>query len=404
MNWILCIFIVLFSGCQQKSQENHYTEVVVQTPQVNTPSVPVAQTIPSDQTMPADPHAGLDMSSMALPPGMNSAVSNMFTWSAPQGWKQEAGGGMRLATFHLLSNTKAIDCSIVALGGMAGGLEANLRRWMGQIGVKATEDELSTLISSASSTKIKTGQGAQVFDFTTIQSKAQLTDKSMIVVMVLMDEATLFVKMAGTVDTVSKNKDDFFKLVGSIEYHAPSADTTSPGAEMNPTSTDPHAGLDMSAMGGIIDTPTSQNILAWGRPDGWTEEAGTHMRMVSFHPIADPNSIDCYIIALAGPAGGLEANLERWLGQLGLQPSDDNVIQLTKSAQILNTKDGLEVKVFDFTTLKTQSNSSDKSMIVAMIPVGQTTVFVKMMGSIESVKQNKDNFLKLLKSITRKQT
>jgi hypothetical protein len=402
MNWILCIFIVLFSGCQQKSQENHYTEVVVQAPQVNTPSVPVAQTIPSDQTMPADPHAGLDMSSMGLPPGMNSAMSNMFTWVAPQGWQQEAGGGMRLVTFHLLSDAKAIDCSIVALGGMAGGLEANLRRWMGQIGVKATEVELSALISSASSTKIKTGQEGKVFDFTTIQSKAQLTDKSMIVVMVTMDEATLFVKMAGTVDTVSKNKDDFFKLVSSVEYHAPSAGTTSPGAEMNPTSMDPHAGLDMSAMGGIIDTPTSQNILAWVSPDGWKEEAGMHMRIASFHPIADPNSIDCYIIALAGPAGGLEANLERWLGQLGLQPSDDNVNQLTKSAQIFNTKDGLEVKVFDFTTLQTQGNSSDKSMIVAMIPVGQTTVFVKMTGSIESVKQNKDNFLNLLRSITRK--
>ena len=406
MNWILCIFIVLFSGCQQKSQENHYTEVVVQAPQVNTPSVPVAQTIPSDQTMPADPHAGLDMSSMGLPPGMNSAMNNMFTWAAPQGWQQEAGGGMRLVTFHLLSDAKAIDCSIVALGGMAGGPEANLRRWMGQIGVKATEEELSTLISSASSTKIKTGQEGKVFDFTTIQSKSQLTDKSMIVVMVNMDEATLFVKMAGTVDTVSKNKDDFFKLVGSVEYHAPSADAvTNPGAEMNPNpSADPHAGLDMSAMGGIIDTPTSQNILAWVSPEGWKEEAGTHMRMATFHLIADPNAIDCSIIALGGPAGGLDPNLERWLGQLGLQASDDNLKTLSASSQIVKTKDGLEIKAFDFTILQTQGNPSDRSMMVAMIPVGQTTVFVKMTGSIESVKQNKDNFLKLLKSITRKQT
>ena len=83
---------------------------------------------------------------------------------------------------------------------------------MGQIGVQATADELTHLISSAPSTKIKTGQEGKIFDFTTIQSKAKSTDKSMIVVMVTMDEATLFVKMAGTVDTVGKNKDDFLNL------------------------------------------------------------------------------------------------------------------------------------------------------------------------------------------------
>jgi len=165
---------------------------------------------------------------------------------------------------------------------------------------------------------------------------------------------------------------------------------------------DPHAGMDMSAMGGLVDAPTSQNILAWVSPEGWREEAGKHMRMASFHPTADPKAIDCYIIALAGPAGGLEANLERWLDQLGLQASNDNVKQLFASSQILKTKDGLEIKVFDFTTLQTKGSPSNKSMMAAMIELDKTTVFVKMTGSIGSVNQNKDNFLKLLGSITRK--
>ncbi len=165
---------------------------------------------------------------------------------------------------------------------------------------------------------------------------------------------------------------------------------------------DPHAGLDISAMGGLIAQPTSQNLLAWVSPEGWKEEAGTHMRMATFHLIADPKTIDCSIIALAGPAGGLEANLRRWMGQLGLQVSDDNLKQLVMSVQNFKTKDGLEVKVFDFTNLQAQGLPSDKSMLAVMMTVDQTTVFVKMMGSIESVKQNKDNFLKLLGSITRK--
>jgi len=407
MIWMLCILTFFLSSCDQKPQETQYKEVVVQSPQ---PSAPVAQAMPTDQAAsPAvDPHAGMDMSAMGLPSGMNSAMSHMFSWSAPQGWTEEPGTGMRLVTFHRSSDAKAIDCSLVALGGMAGGLEANLRRWMGQIGVKATDDELSALIASAPNTSIKSGQGGKTFDFTSIQTKSELNAKSMIVVMVIMDEATLFIKMSGTLDTVNKNKDDFFKLVSSVEYHAPAADTTMPAsatpamdANTNPAG-DPHAGLDMSAMGGVIEASTAQNILAWMTPDSWKEEPGKHMRMASFHLINDPNAIDCYIIALSGPAGGIEANLQRWLGQLNLQPSDENVNQLIISAEGLKTKDGLDVKVFDLSSLQPQAGPTDKTMLAAMIGLEKTTVFVKMTGSIESVKANKDNFLKLLGSISKK--
>jgi len=395
MIWILCLFSIFLTSCDQKPQETHYKEVIVESPQqAIVPTVPAASSEPL-----TDPHAGLDMAAAGAALGMNSPVSgNMFTWAVPQGWKEEPGEGMRLATFHLLSDTKAFDCSIVSLGGMAGGLEANLRRWMGQIGVKATDDDLSKLIASAPGTKIKTGQDGKVFDFTTIQARARRSDKSMIVVMVIMDEATLFVKMTGTVSTVSKNKESFFKLAGSVEFHGPQENASNPTA--NPA--DPHAGLDMSSMGALISQPTIQNLLVWVNPEGWKEEPGTHMRMATFRSLADPKAIDCSIIGLAGPAGGPEANLTRWMGQLGLQPSDDLLRQLIVSAQDLKAKDGLEAKVFDFTVLQPQADPSEPSMIAAMIAVDQTTVFVKMTGSIASVKQNRDNFLKLLGSIARK--
>ncbi len=387
MNRILCVFfIVLLAGCQQKSQENHYKEVIVEPPQANVSSNLVAPM--SDQSLAINPHAGLDMPAMGSP----------FTWQVPDGWKQESGEGMRLASFHLISDAQAIDGSIVALGGMAGGLEANLRRWMGQIGLQASPDELGRLIAAAPGTKIKTGQEGKIFDFTNLQSKAKPTDKSMVVVMVTLDEETLFVKMTGALDSVQKNKEDFFKLAGSVEYHAPSG-LPAPGAEMNPAN--PHAGLDMSQAAGFIEAPTTQNLLNWVNPQGWKQEAGKHMRMASFQQIAMPDAIDCYIIALAGPAGGLEANLGRWLGQLGLDASQNTINQLISSAQDIKTKDGLDIKVFDFTGLQAKAGPSDKSMMAAMISLESTTVFIKMTGSIGSVVQNKDNYLKLLGSVTR---
>ena len=400
MIWILCLFAFFFTSCEQKPQATHYKEVVVQAPPQASPAAVSVAASPIS----ADPHAGLDMSAMAgLMPAaaMGSATNTLFTWTAPQGWQEEPPSGMRLATFHLAADAKAIDCSIVSLGGMAGGLEANLRRWMGQIGLQATADELTHLIAAAPAIKIKTGQDGKIFDFTTIQTKALARDKSMIVVMVIVDEATLFVKMTGTLGTVAKNKDDFFKLVASVEYHAPSIAPMPPAAGLK-ASNDPHAGLDMSAMGPIIEQPTSQHFLSWVTPEGWIEEPGKHMRMATFHLAVDPQAIDCSIIALAGAAGGAEANLERWMGQLGIQASGDNLKQLVVAAGNFSTKDGLAGKVFDFTVLQPQGKPTDKSMAAAMITMGSTTVFVKMIGSMEAVKQNKDHFIKLLNSVSRK--
>jgi|GEM_PF-1394807 len=397
MIWIITILIVVFSGCQQKPQQQHYTEVVMEAPAQSAPS-------PSQSIGSQDPHAGLDMSSMVLPPSMDSSNS-MFSWETPDGWKQEAGQGMRLASFHLISDDKAIDCSIVSLQGMAGGLEANLKRWMGQIGLKASSEDLTQLINAASIVKIKGGQEGKVFDFTTIQLQAKPSDKSMVVVMVSIGQATVFLKMTGTLDTVKKNKEGFFSLVKSFEPNH-SASNNVPDTHTKSTSTinDPHAGMDISTMAQFMgqNSEPSQSVLTWETPSGWMEEPAKHMRLVSFHLINDVKAFDCYIISLGGEAGGLEPNLQRWMGQIGLETSQDSLKLLIASGQTLKTKGNLEARVFDFTALQVKSNSSDKSMIVAMMTVDGATVFIKMTGSLDSIKQNKENFLKLISSISHK--
>jgi hypothetical protein len=188
-----------------------------------------------------------------------------------------------------------------------------------------------------------------------------------------------------------------------ITSEAPQGDSrkVDPHAGLNVAS-DPHAGLDMSAIGAMITASASQNMLAWSLPGAWKEEAGTHMRMASFYSASDPQAIDCYIIALKGPAGGLQANLARWSQQIGLRASQDNLDQLAHLAQDLRTKDGLYAQVFDFTGLQRRDDPSDKSMMAAMIPLDNVSVFVKMTGSIRSVRQNKAYFLELIRSLVRK--
>jgi hypothetical protein len=201
MIWLIPILLLVVSGCQPTPQERHYTEVVIQAP---------------ERPMAVNPHDGMDMSSMATSDmDIPTVMNTNYSWVAPFGWKQSPGKGMRLASFHLSEDKDAIDCSVISLAGMAGGLEANLRRWMGQIGLENLD--LAGLISSASTIKIKSGQEAKVFDFTTIQGAVKPSDKSLVVVMLAADDATLFIKMTGSMENVKKHKADFFKLVQSIE-------------------------------------------------------------------------------------------------------------------------------------------------------------------------------------------
>ena len=183
MHWILGVLVVLLSSCQGAPQERHYTEETMEAPSVNT----------SNRVL------GL-------------------SWDVPEGWRQEGADKMRLATFREASDPEAIDCSIVSLEGAAGGLEANIKRWMGQIELTASTKDLAFFIDSAPSISIQSGQKARVYDLARLKFTDDLIGKTMLVVMIELSQSTVFVKMIGSFEAVKKNKNNFFKLIESIDY------------------------------------------------------------------------------------------------------------------------------------------------------------------------------------------
>lgn len=163
---------------------------------------------------------------------------------------------------------------------------------------------------------------------------------------------------------------------------------------------DPHAGMDMSAMAGMVgDVAPQQSKFDWNIPKGW--QVGPNkgpMRVASFQLSSDPQALDCSIVSLGGMAGGLEANLKRWMGQIGLQAADDKIQQLINSAPTIKTKSGWEAKLYDFTTLQ-QAEAASKSMIAAILSIDNATVFVKVTGNAQVLNQNREGFLELVKSL-----
>ena len=371
MNYLLLLLcFTLCMGCQQKPQARHYTEVALEPPSTAMPS-----------SMARDPHAGLDMSSMPMMAGVNEETKNIFAWKTPQGWMEMPGNGMRVASFHLADKPQDIDVSIVSLDGMAGGLESNIKRWLGQINVQVSDEQLQSFIKSS--------QG-NVFNFSQLQKDKASATKSMIAAMLSLKDKTVFVKMAGSIEAVNANKEKFMELASSVQLKQGSADN-------------PHAGMG-GAMPMMLPTANSvvQGKLTWQLPQGWQEQPAGGMRLATFHLASDPTKMDCSIVSLVGMAGGLEANLSRWIGQIGLNPSPENLQQLISSNQSFKIQSGQDVKVYDFTSLQKNALASDKSMMAAIISMGEVSVFVKMTGSIGTISQNRNGFLELVKSIRNK--
>jgi len=133
--------------------------------------------------------------------------------------------------------------------------------------------------------------------------------------------------------------------------------------------------------------------LQWTTPEGWDETPGSGMRIVTFMV----KNQECTILTFPGDVGGDEANIRRWLGQLGASASDAEIKSFVDKPVRFVTEGGFECRFFDFENLI--PSGSPKNALAGIIPVGEHTAFVKLMGDSAILKEQKDLFEALCKSI-----
>ncbi len=141
----------------------------------------------------------------------------------------------------------------------------------------------------------------------------------------------------------------------------------------------------------------------WDTPEGWREVPKTSsMRLATFAIKSQGKEAICTIIPLRGEAGGLKANVTRWLGQVAgsTGPPGDTVIRLLDKQESFLTKGQFPAVLIDYTIVT--SNPSDRSIMVTVITVHGNSVFIKMMGEKSLLKKNKTKFKALCQSFTLK--
>jgi hypothetical protein len=165
---------------------------------------------------------------MAAPP---SDVK--VTWKLPAGWvPKDSANAMRLGSFAAMDpdlansgeiDPDAVDVSVVNLGGTAGGLEANIRRWMGQVGLKASPEEMEAFVKKAPRFKTATGQEGLFIDLTDMLSGDLTQSKTIYGAIVQTEEYTVFVKAMGDFARVKKQKPQVAAFCKSLRIERPKA-------------------------------------------------------------------------------------------------------------------------------------------------------------------------------------
>ena len=137
--------------------------------------------------------------------------------------------------------------------------------------------------------------------------------------------------------------------------------------------------------------PAGTDTLAWDLPKGWTEEGAGGMRLATLKPVA-VGKVDVSVIMIPGAAGGELANVNRWRGQIGLQPVDEAA--RLQSRKEVKSKAGA-VSLYDFAG----EGAGKQRMIAGLLFADGRSWFVKMVGDDEPVAASRADFVKLLETL-----
>lgn len=134
--------------------------------------------------------------------------------------------------------------------------------------------------------------------------------------------------------------------------------------------------------------------LIWSAPSHWKTKPASAMRRASFGvPLVDGTEADLSISVLAGAAGGLPANVNRWRTQLGLPELGAD--EIARAAETIPAG-GITFTLFD---LAGKPNGAEVRMLSAVAEFEGQSWFFKLTGHDHCVGVEKPAFVTFLRSV-----
>ena len=121
------------------------------------------------------------------------------------------------------------------------------------------------------------------------------------------------------------------------------------------------------------------------------------MRSVSFSA-GETGSCEAYIAILGGDGGGLEMNVNRWLGQFGAAHLDADGISKLDTVDFLGQRSPIVEAVGDYADMA-GNRFDDYKLLAALCIRSEGSVFAKMIGPVAEVEAERDSFLTWVNSL-----
>ena len=138
-----------------------------------------------------------------------SAESVNWHWVTPADWNELPGDGLRLARFGLPGGGES---TVVVLTGDAGGVEANVRRWLTQLGLDLPPERVRSLLDDA--TSVRGDLDFALFDFTPLVSGRDAT--AFLAAIASAGGQTMFVKAEAPAGVLGEQRAAFIELLSSL--------------------------------------------------------------------------------------------------------------------------------------------------------------------------------------------
>jgi len=111
--------------------------------------------------------------------------------------------------------------------------------------------------------------------------------------------------------------------------------------------------------------------LKWKKPESWIEFDGHSMRLASFYVPYSKGKGELSITNFVGMSGSIEANINRWRGQISLAPeSIENIMAMSKS---YNGRMG------NFLFFELENKNINQAILASIFQLENRTVFIKLL-------------------------
>jgi len=305
------------------------------------------------------------------------------TFSKPEGWLEGGRDAMRVVSFSISNpNGQSAQVAVTPLPGLGGRESLIVNMWRQQFGLsELTEDEAATALID-----VDIG-GAVGKMFEIAGNSPDGTTIRIVTAMKHVGEMSWFYKLQGDDELVTAEKRNFVEFLKSVKIEAPVLE-------------DQHASVAGGSMPGTVSSSqppaAREGGPTWTVPSSWKEISGGQFLYAKFILSGEGESEAVVNVSTStGDGGGLVANVNRWLGQIG-QASWSNT-EVQKNVKEIETTGGTALFVeMDGTDGRTGKSTA---IVGAMVNNGGSTWFYKLMGDAEVVTTQKEAFTTFVKEV-----